>query len=302
MPSRTIAVVFAALIADAPVAIAQGVEAGLVVPGVTCPDLRRCDQTGDLPGASWAAARANGISPIRPITFRLRATFAGTAQFSIASSPWPRAKCRRRNSSTFLPASSAASRHFPRTERFTFNASIGVTSGKCSLARSTPIRSLRISASGPRTTPAWVPFYRSQHELVCVFKSGTAPHRNNIELGKYGRYRTNLWNYSGASSFGDGRSDLALHPTVKPVALVEGARRDCSKRKDLILDPFAGSGTTLLAAERTGRVGNAIELDPRYCDVILRRLEATCGLRAVLQATGERFDAEEIGSLNNTQD
>ena len=121
-------------------------------------------------------------------------------------------------------------------------------------------------------------------------------------MGKYGRYRTNIWNYPGVSSFGDGRSDLALHPTVKPVALVEDAIRDCSKRKDLILDPFAGSGTTLVAAERTGRVGHAIELDPRYCDVILRRLEATCGLRAVLQATGERFDAEEIGSLNNTQD
>jgi DNA modification methylase len=143
--------------------------------------------------------------------------------------------------------------------------------------------------------------YRSQHELICVFKSGTAPHRNNIELGKYGRNRTNIWNYPGVSGFGDGRSDLVLHPTVKPVALVEDAIRDCSQRKDAILDPFAGSGTTLVAAERTGRVGYAIELDPKYCDVVLRRLQATCGLKAVLQATGETFESKDIASPSNAQ-
>lgn len=86
-------------------------------------------------------------------------------------------------------------------------------------------------------------FYRSQHELVCVFKSGTAPHINNIELGRFGRNRSNVWNYAGVNAFGEGRADLQLHPTVKPVAMVEDAIRDCSRRKGVILDPFLGSGT-----------------------------------------------------------
>ncbi|WP_456840272.1 DNA modification methylase [Bradyrhizobium sp. USDA 4486] len=133
-------------------------------------------------------------------------------------------------------------------------------------------------------------FYRSQHELVCVFKSGSAPHINNIELGKFGRNRTNVWNYAGVNAFGSSRADLQLHPTVKPVAMVEDAIRDCSRRKGIILDPFLGSGTTLISAERTGRIGYGIEIDPRYCDVALRRLKAVCGLEAVLEATGEAFE------------
>ena len=133
-------------------------------------------------------------------------------------------------------------------------------------------------------------FYRSQHELVCVFKSGTAPHINNIEFGKHGRHRTNVWNYAGVSSFGTSRSDLQLHPTVKPVAMIEDAIRDCSRRKGLILDPFIGSGTTLIAAERTGRVACGIEIDPQYCDVALRRLRAVCDLDAILERTGEPFE------------
>jgi DNA modification methylase len=136
--------------------------------------------------------------------------------------------------------------------------------------------------------------YRSQHEFVFVFKSGTAPHINNIELGKYGRNRTNVWNYAGVNSFGGDRSDLNLHPTVKPVAMVADAIRDCSNRKGIVLDPFVGSGTTLIAAEKTGRRGYGIEIDPQYCDVTIRRLRAICGLRAVLEATGEPFD--EIAS------
>lgn len=133
-------------------------------------------------------------------------------------------------------------------------------------------------------------FYRSQHEFVCVFKSGDAPHINNIELGKYGRYRTNVWPYAGVNGFGNARSDLELHPTVKPVALVEDAIRDCSRRKGIVLDPFCGSSTTLIAAERAGRCGFGIELDPLYCDVILRRLRSVCGLEAVLEATGQTFE------------
>ena len=93
--------------------------------------------------------------------------------------------------------------------------------------------------------------YRSQHELVFVFKSGTAPHINNVELGKHGRYRTNVWSYAGVNSFGGDRDDLSLHPTVKPVAMVADAIRDCSHRKAIVLDAFVGSGTTLIAAEKT---------------------------------------------------
>jgi hypothetical protein len=131
--------------------------------------------------------------------------------------------------------------------------------------------------------------YRSQHELVFVFKSGLAPHINNVELGKHGRNRTNVWNYAGVNSFGANRDDLILHPTVKPVAMVADAIKDCSHRKGIVLDPFAGSGTTLIAAEQTGRRGYGVEIDPHYCDVVIRRLKTVCGLTAVLEATGVDF-------------
>jgi DNA modification methylase len=123
--------------------------------------------------------------------------------------------------------------------------------------------------------------YRSQHELIFVFKNGRSPHINNVELGKYGRYRTNVWQYAGMNSFSQERdAELALHPTVKPIDLVADAILDCSDRGGIVLDAFTGSGTTLIAAERAGRLGYGIELDPHYCDVIVRRLTAT-GLEAV---------------------
>ncbi len=128
--------------------------------------------------------------------------------------------------------------------------------------------------------------YRSKHELVFVFKAGAGPHINNVELGRHGRNRTNVWNYPGINSFGKDRdSELALHPTVKPVALVMDAILDCSKRKGIILDPFAGSGTTFVAAEKTGRFGFGIELDPRYCDVIVRRMQTLFGIEAIHQTS-----------------
>ena len=134
--------------------------------------------------------------------------------------------------------------------------------------------------------------YRSQHELVFVFKSGKAAHINNVELGKHGRYRTNIWSYAGANSFSASRdSDLAMHPTVKPVALVADAILDCSKRRGIVLDAFAGSGTTLVAAERTGRCGYGIEYDPSYCDVIVRRLAKVARLGARHVETGKTFEA-----------
>jgi len=136
--------------------------------------------------------------------------------------------------------------------------------------------------------------YRSQHELVLVFKSGTGPHINNVELGQHGRYRTNLWSYPGINSFGKNRNaDLALHPTVKPVKLVADAILDCSTRGGVVLDAFAGSGTTLIAAEKTGRRGYGIELDPRYCDVIVKRMTGAFKVEAILTETGKTFNETE---------
>lgn len=132
--------------------------------------------------------------------------------------------------------------------------------------------------------------YRSQHELVFVFKNGSAPHVNNVELGRHGRYRTNVWAYAGANAFGAGRDEaLAMHPTVKPVALVADAIRDCSRRSDIVLDAFGGSGTTLIAAERTGRRGYAIEIDPLYVDVTLERYRATYGEDPIHESSGLSF-------------
>lgn len=134
--------------------------------------------------------------------------------------------------------------------------------------------------------------YRSKHELVFVFKKGTAKHVNNIELGRFGRNRTNVWDYAGANSFGGtGKEDLALHPTVKPVSLVADAILDASKRGGLILDAFAGSGSTLLAAEKTGRHARLIELDPYYADTIIRRFQKATGIEALHAESGLPFGA-----------
>lgn len=136
--------------------------------------------------------------------------------------------------------------------------------------------------------------YRSQHELVFVFKNGSASHINNVQLGKHGRYRTNVWDYAGANAFGAQRDQkLAMHPTVKPVALVADAIQDASKRSGIVLDAFAGSGSTLVAAHKTKRRGFGIELDPLYCDVILRRLRDVAGLVPRLAGTDRTFDAVE---------
>lgn len=132
-------------------------------------------------------------------------------------------------------------------------------------------------------------FYRSQHELIFAYKVGTARHINTFGLGDCGRYRTNVWTYPGVNSFGANQKDLEMHPTVKPVALVVDAIRDVTRRGDIVLDGFGGSGTTLMAAQRTGRAARLVELDPLYCDVICRRFEVKTGLIPRLEATGETF-------------
>lgn len=135
-------------------------------------------------------------------------------------------------------------------------------------------------------------FYRSKHELIFVFKVGTAPHTNSFGLGDTGRYRTNVWDYAGISSLGASRqADLAMHPTVKPAALVADAIRDCSRRGEMVLDVFGGSGTTLIAAEITGRRACLLEYDRGYCDTIIARWQSYTGKQAVLAEGGQAFEA-----------
>ena len=134
-------------------------------------------------------------------------------------------------------------------------------------------------------------FYRSRHELVFVFKNGDAPHINTFELGQHGRYRTNVWNYRGISSGGkSAREELILHPTVKPVAMVADAIKDCSSHGGIILDVFAGSGTIFIAAEKTGRRARGIEIDPKYCDTAILRWQAFTKDDAIMIETGETFE------------
>jgi DNA modification methylase len=136
-------------------------------------------------------------------------------------------------------------------------------------------------------------FYRSQHELVAIFRNGKGPHRNNIQLGRFGRNRTNVWQYPGVKTFskqGDESNLLALHPTVKPIQMVADAILDSTARGEVVLDSFLGSGTTLMAAERVGRVSYGIEIDPLYVDVAIRRWQSYTGQAAIHALTGQRFD------------
>ena len=135
--------------------------------------------------------------------------------------------------------------------------------------------------------------YRSQHEMIFVFKAGKGSHRNNIQLGKFGRNRTNVWRYPGANTMsrtGEEGDLLSLHPTVKPVALIADALLDCSARGEIVLDSFLGAGSTLLAAERVGRICHGIEIDPRYVDTSIRRWQRYTGEKAIHVETGASFD------------
>jgi DNA modification methylase len=142
-----------------------------------------------------------------------------------------------------------------------------------------------------KTTPGMGSFYRSQHEFVFVYKRGKAPHLNTFELGQHGRSRSNIWTYAGANMFRSGRMDeLKMHPTVKPVALIADAMRDCSRRGSIVLDAFAGSGSSIMAAEQIGRRVYCIEIDPQYADVAIRRWQRATGKDAILEATGQSFE------------
>ena len=144
-----------------------------------------------------------------------------------------------------------------------------------------------------KPVPGQGSFYRSQHELVAVFRRGTKPHHNAIELGRHGRNRSNLWSYGESTLSKQRQKELELHPTIKPLPLVADAILDASRRDDIILDPFGGSGTTLLAAEQTNRRARLIEIDPLYCDVILRRFREATGIEPV-HIDGSLFKEREL--------
>jgi DNA modification methylase len=140
-------------------------------------------------------------------------------------------------------------------------------------------------------------FYRSRHELVFVWKCSRGKHVNTFELGQHGRTRTNVWEYPTGSA----KAASVQHPTPKPVGLIADAIQDCSRRGDIILDPFCGSGTILLAAERTGRVARAVEIDPRYCDLAIRRWQARTGQTAFDVASGASFADRESMTLHQIE-
>ena len=144
-------------------------------------------------------------------------------------------------------------------------------------------------------------FYRSQHELIGVFRVGDGRHLNNVELGRHGRSRSNVWHYAGANTFRAGRmDDLKSHPTVKPIALIADAMKDCTKRGDVVLDTFSGAGTTILAAERVGRRAFALELEPSFVDVAIRRWQAFLGRDAIHMVSGRCFDEIAADAVNST--
>lgn len=142
-----------------------------------------------------------------------------------------------------------------------------------------------------KTTGGMGGLYRNAHELCAIFKNGDAPHINNVQLGRFGRNRSNVWTHQGANTFRKGRdADLAAHPTVKPVELIKDIILDASHRNGLVLDAFVGSGTTLLAALRTNRRGAGIEIDPLYVDVAIRRIQKAMGVTFIHGETGESFN------------
>jgi DNA modification methylase len=146
-------------------------------------------------------------------------------------------------------------------------------------------------------------FYRSKHEFVFMWKNGSAPHTNNFELGQHGRHRTNVWDCPSVNTFSaTAKKELESHPTPKPIALLADAIKDCSRRGEIVLDVFAGSGTLLTAAERTGRAARAIELDPRYCDVAIHRWQQFTGRDAIHSQSGVTFDELRNSSTNGSVD
>ncbi len=147
--------------------------------------------------------------------------------------------------------------------------------------------------------------YRSRHELIFVFRNGSGPHTNNVELGRHGRYRTNVWEYPGINTLRRSSEEgdlLAMHPTVKPIRLIADAMLDCSDRGDIVLDAFLGSGSSLMSAQRTGRILYGIEIDPLYVDTAIRRWQADTGQDAIHAVSGQSFRQQEAAAEGGEHD
>ena len=265
-----------------PVWAMSGVSVAIAWHAAIPPNQRPISGCSAMPGRKWCL-------PTRPITCRFPGTWEVSARSSTANSQWLPGKCRKPEFTAFLQSVFGHLATYSVDGAVHFQCMDWRHCQEMLAAGAASYSELKNICVWAKNNGGMGSLYRSQHEFVFVFKSGTAPHINNVELGKHGRYRTNVWSYAGVNSFGAERADLGLHPTVKPVAMVADAIRDCSHRKGIVLDAFVGSGTTLIAAEKTGRRGYGIEIDPAYCDVAIRRLRAVCGLEAVLEATGQRF-------------
>jgi len=198
----------------------------------------------------------------------------------------------------FLKASLGRLAHFSRDGAIAFVCMDWRHMGELVEAGNAVFSELKNVCVWNKTNAGMGTFYRSKHELVFVFKVGTAAHINTFGLGDTGRYRTNVWDYAGVTSPGSARREaLAMHPTVKPVAMIADAIKDCTRRRDIVLDAFGGSGTTLIAAEMSGRLARLIELDPLYCDTIVRRFERFTGKSANLEGTDLTFEDVETQRL-----
>src|SRR5947209_6510897 len=234
---------------------------------------------------------------------RSRATRAASARSTIARSQWPWARWTRPRSLLFSARPAATSPPSAPADRCTSSAWTGATLTSCWPAGGEAYGELKNVCVWIKDNAGMGSLYRSQHELVLVFKQRGGSHRNNVQLGQFGRNRSNVWRYPGVNSFARSTAEgnlLALHPTVKPVGMVADAILDCTARGEIVLDAFLGSGTTLIAAERTGRRCYGLELDPAYVDRAIRRWQALTGGSARHAASGRSFDdlAREVEAAN----
>ena len=225
-------------------------------------------------------------------------TLSVAARSSTANLPWPPASSRARTFVEFLKQSLAAVAAVSRDGAVHFVCMDWRHLGELLEAGGAVYDEMLNLAVWAKTNAGQGSFYRSAHELIGVYRVGKAAHLNNIELGRHGRSRSNVWHYAGVNTFRAGRLDeLQCHPTVKPVALVADAIKDCTRRGDIVLDTFCGSGTTILAAERVGRRAFTMEVEPGFVDVAIKRWQAFSRKDAIHADSGLTFD--ELASTRN---
>jgi DNA modification methylase len=253
---------------------------------ILCGDARDADAIGRLMGGSRAAMAF--LDP--PYNVRVR-DIVGRGRVKHSEFAMASGELSRRDFVQFLKATLTAAAAVSRDGAVHFVCMDWRHIGELLEAAGTVYGETLNMAVWVKSNAGQGSFYRSQHELVGVFRVGDGAHLNNIELGRHGRSRSNVWHYAGVNAFRAGRLDeLKSHPTVKPVALVADAIKDCTRRGDIVLDTFCGSGTTILAAERVGRRACALELEPRFVDVAVKRWQAFSGKDAIHAETGLTFD------------